>query len=128
MYGRRSLCSSIEHQWGLAITAYSVDNSGQLLQTCTAFPPGRYPDLLWWTAANELANGSGPGEITVDAIKPYAPGLDQGATGLSTMFVCPSSGTNSIAGYSATPYVGSQYSYFRASGLVDLPSHPPART
>jgi len=79
--GRRTVCVSNLHQWGVIHALYCTDNSGRLLETVPQWG-GRYPSLM-------LRQSSGQ-YFGVDAIFPYLHNVNQITHELSGIFWCPS--------------------------------------
>jgi prepilin-type N-terminal cleavage/methylation domain-containing protein len=87
--GRRAACMSNLRQWGLAVTAYSHDNSDQLLESVRMPGGDRHPNYTY------VFGSVGPQYFNAEAIVPYSRGytvLDPAARKalVSGIWFCPS--------------------------------------
>jgi prepilin-type N-terminal cleavage/methylation domain-containing protein len=77
-------CASNLHQYAAAVTMYSMDNNGQLMQIVQQWG-GPYPHYI--RLNNTLPNGAV--EWNIAAIKPYTAGFDMGQSNVFGINFCP---------------------------------------
>jgi len=76
-------CASNLHQYGVAITAYSMDNQDQLMQTVNQWG-GPYPHYI--RLQNTLSDGT---EWNIASIQPYIHGFDVANSNIYGVSLCP---------------------------------------
>ena len=117
---RRTVCSSVLRQWGLAHTMFADDNQGVPMQTPT-LSGSRYPGVIFVNAASAPTNTM----LAVDSIQPYI-GRHTDTTNKkwtpSSFFICPSNSGEAGASYlnawnSGLPYFHYQYTFFGRSDV-----------
>ena len=83
-------CASNLHQYGIAITTYSMDNQDQLMQTVDQWG-GPYPHYI--RLKNTLLNGT---EWNVANIQPYVRGFDLAKGSIYGVAICPEVSADSM--------------------------------
>ena len=84
-------CVSNLHQYGIAITTYSMDNQDELMRTVSQWG-GPYPHYI--RLNNTLPNGAV--EWNVASIQPYTKGFDVGNGSVYGVSICPEVDFNSM--------------------------------
>ncbi len=112
---RRVVCSSNLRQWALVFMNYTQDNNGYVLQTARAWQgTGRYPGHIMY---GDSLHTQLPGDISMQAIKPYLPRIDPVTYQVHRLWYCPSNVGRSaeyvINAYSSgTQFTMMFYQYF----------------
>jgi len=113
---RQTACMSNLRQWGQAITAYAMDNSGQIPET-TTFSWGTYSFIMLVNDAS-LAGGSGPGMYSVTEFSKYVPGVQSTTRSITGVWTCPSVDPDEmreqdrVLQWSSSGYFNTDYAYY----------------
>jgi len=87
---KRAVCASNLRQWGLAAHLYVSDYGGKLPES-RGYSFGVYPGDAWI-----YPNTNYPGQISVQAVARYVPGIDWANHRIRGIWLCPSADAESI--------------------------------